>query len=177
MCWDSSCYMVQSFYLMAAHYQWLFDWLCSVSIINDQLTVRNATPSQAQVALSSSPLTLLLIWLCEFTVLSKLVVFIVFVWHHKWCVCVCGHSIGVLFQMVREALASQLQTTGPLATNAASVTLPATATSPQGPSSLATVLSSSMIQQQQQQQPPLLSGLPSLSPQLPVQPSLEVTVV
>lgn len=98
--------------------------LCSVSIINDQLTVRNATPSQVQ--------------------------------------------------MVREALGSQLQTTSPLATvaPAAPVTLPLAGGVPQGSSfnsaTASTVLSSSLMQQA-----PIMTGLPSLSPQMPAQLSLE----
>lgn len=79
--------------------------------------------------------------------------------------------------MVRAALGSQLQTTSPVVTAAASVTSPsAGVVAPQGPTSFnspgATVLTSTMIQQQ-----PLLMGLPTLLPQLPAEPPLEVMVI
>ena len=79
--------------------------------------------------------------------------------------------------MVRAELGSQLQTTSPVVTPVATVTSPlagavAVAVAPQDPTSFnnpgATVLSSTMIQQQ-----PLIS-LPSLLPQLPAEPPLEV---
>lgn len=75
--------------------------------------------------------------------------------------------------MVRAALGSQLQTTSPVVTAAASVTSPsAGVVAPQGPTSFnspgTTVLTSTMIQQQ-----PLLMGLPTLLPQLPAEPPLE----
>ena len=77
--------------------------------------------------------------------------------------------------MVREALGSQLQTTSPLATvaPAAPVTLPLAGGVPQGSSfnsaTASTVLSISLMQQA-----PVMTGLPSLSPQMPAQLSLEV---
>ena len=76
--------------------------------------------------------------------------------------------------MVRAALGSQLQTTSPAAASVTSPSASAGAVAPQGPSfnsQAATVLTSTMIQQQ-----PLVTGLPSLLAQLPVQaePPLEV---
>ena len=76
--------------------------------------------------------------------------------------------------MVRESLGAQLQTTSPLATVAASGIPPLAGSVPsQGPSfngPAATVLTSNMIQQPSK----AITGLPSLSPQIPTEPSMEV---